>query len=153
MEMLAAQGIKPQDSEHIIYSYKRIVATPFGTVLHFGHAGDETLTRTECTITDNRVLLYALYKFAEKCNLPHEIHLPYLFDDSIDRDGPTPVRIFGLKDDDELPILERSHGIRARLIGLSAAYPEYINATFTNDLQTITLRDKTSQDILDLFRK
>ena len=151
--MLTALNVKPKDAKSIVKAYKRIVATPFGTVLHFGHAGDETLTRTECTITDNKVLLYALYKFAEKCNLPHEIHLPYLFDDSIDRDGPTPVRIFGLKDDDSLPISERSRGIRARLLGLSAAYPEYINVTFTNDLQTITLRDKTSQDILNLFRK
>lgn len=152
-EMLEAEGLNRPGISSIIYSFGRFCELPMGIALHFGHAGDETLTRTECTITDNRVLLYALYKFAEKCNLPHEIHLPYLFDDSIDRDGPTPVRIFGLKDDDSLPISERSRGIRARLLGLSAAYPQYINATFTNDLQTITLRDKTSQDILNLFRK
>ena len=151
--MLTALGVKPKDAKSIVKAYKRITATPFGTVLHFGRMGDETLTRTECTITDNRVLLYALYKFAEKCNLPREIHLPYLFDDTIDRDGPSPVRIFGLRDDDSLPLSERSRGIRARLLGLSAAYPGYINAAFTHDLQKITLRDKTPQDVLDLFRK
>ena len=39
------------------------------------------------------------------------------------------------------------------LLGLSSAYPEFINATFTNDLQTITLRDKTSKDVLNLFKE
>jgi phosphoadenosine phosphosulfate reductase len=38
-------------------------------------------------------------------------------------------------------------------MGLSAAYPEFINATFTNDLKTITLRDKTSDDVLELFKE
>ena len=151
--MLESEGVSRYGISSVIYAFGRFCELPMGTVLHFGRAGSETLTRTECTITDNRVLLYALYKFAEKCNLPHEIHLPYLFDDTIDRDGPTPIRIFGLRDDDSLPPAERSRGIRARLRGLSAAYPDYINATFTNDLQTITLRDKTSQDVLDLFRK
>ena len=37
------------------------------------------------------------------------------------------------------------------LLGLSAAHPDFINATFTNDLKTITLRDKTSDDVLKLF--
>ena len=49
---------------------------------------------------------------------------------------------FGLYDEEEL---------KSILLGLSAAYPEYINATFTNDLQTITLRDKTSNDVLNLL--
>ena len=38
------------------------------------------------------------------------------------------------------------------LLGLSSAYPDFINATFTNDLKTITLRDKTSDDVLNLFK-
>jgi phosphoadenosine phosphosulfate reductase len=38
------------------------------------------------------------------------------------------------------------------LNGLSAKYPEFINATFTHDLDKITLReDKTSADVLSLF--
>ena len=43
--------------------------------------------------------------------------------------------------------------LKSLLIGLSSRYPEYINATFTNDLKTITLRDKTSADVLGLFRE
>jgi phosphoadenosine phosphosulfate reductase len=38
------------------------------------------------------------------------------------------------------------------LNGLSAKYPDFINATFTHDLDKITLReDKTAQDVLTLF--
>jgi phosphoadenosine phosphosulfate reductase len=38
------------------------------------------------------------------------------------------------------------------LTGLSVNYPEYINASFTLDLDNITLRsEKTSQDVLTLF--
>jgi phosphoadenosine phosphosulfate reductase len=37
-------------------------------------------------------------------------------------------------------------------LGLSAKYPEFINASFTHDLEKITLaRDRTSQDVLSLF--
>ena len=67
-----------------------------------------------------------------------------LFDESVERDGVSPVRMFGLYDEEEL---------KSKLMGLSAAYPEFINATFTNDLKTITLRDKTSDDVLELFKE
>lgn len=93
---------------------------------------------------DNRVLLYALYVFSEKCNDYKEFHLSYLYEEDYDRDGISPVRIFGLYDEEE---------IKSKLLGLSAQYPEFINATFTNDLKTITLRDKTSQDVLELIEK
>ena len=89
-------------------------------------------------------LFYALYKFAEKCNMDKEFHVSYLFNESVERDGVSPVRIFGLYDEEEL---------KSILLGLSSAYPEFINATFTNDLQTITLRDKTSNDVLNLFKE
>ena len=62
----------------------------------------------------------------------------------MERAGVSPVRIFGLYDEEEM---------RSILLGLSSAYPEFINATFTNDLQTITLRDKTSNDVLNLFKE
>ena len=54
------------------------------------------------------------------------------------------MRIFGLYDEEEL---------KSILLGLSSAYPEFINATFTNDLQTITLRDKNSTEVLNLFKE
>lgn len=102
------------------------------------------MVRSKCTISDNRVVLYALYRFAEKCNLDREFSVAYLKDDTIERDGVSPIRMFGLYDEEEL---------KSILLGLSSAYPEFINATFTNDLQTVTLRDKTSDDVLNLFRE
>ena len=50
--------------------------------------------------------------FAEKCNLDKEFHVSYLLDDSIERDGVSPVRIFGLYDEEEL---------KSMLLGLSSA--------------------------------
>ena len=73
-----------------------------------------------------------------------EFHVSYLFNESVERDGVSPVRIFGLYDEEEL---------KSILLGLSSAYPEFINATFTNDLQTITLRDKASTEVLNLFKE
>ena len=73
-----------------------------------------------------------------------EFHISVLFDEEAERDGVSPVRIFGLYDEDELQSI---------LLGLTARYPEFINATFTNDLKTITLYDKTSNDVLELFKE
>lgn len=143
-EMLVALDVKPKDAKSIIKAFKRIVETPFGTTLNFGYVTDEDMVRTKCSITDNRVVLYALYKFAEKCNLDEEFSVSYLKDDTIERDGVSPIRIFGLYDDEEL---------KSILLGLSSAYPDYINVTFTNDLQTITLRNKTSSDVLNMLRE
>ncbi|MCD7785562.1 MAG: phosphoadenosine phosphosulfate reductase family protein [Oscillospiraceae bacterium] len=143
------EGVKPDDASSIINAYKRLCALPLGEDLGFGYvemdgAQIDTLCRTQCVIDDNRVLLYALYVFAQKCNLDKEFHISYLYDNEIERDGISPVRIFGLYDEEKL---------KSMLLGLSSAYPEYINATFTNDLKTITLRDKTPDDVLDLFRE
>lgn len=144
-EMLLAREVKPKDAKSIVKSYKRIIDTPIGTSLNFGYVtDDDDLVRTKCSISDNKVLLYALYKFVEKCNMDKEFHLSYLYDENVDRDGVSPVRIFGLYDEEEL---------KSMLLGLSSAYPQFINATFTNDLKTITLYDKKSTDVLELFRE
>lgn len=144
-EMLIANDVKPKDSKSIVKAYKRIMDTPFGSNLNFGYVtDDDDMVRSKWSISDNRVLLYALYKFVEKCNLDKEFHLSYLYDEDVERDGVSPVRMFGLYDKEEMI---------SKLLGLSSAYPEFINATFTNDLKTITLRDKTSEDVLNLFRE
>lgn len=144
-DRLLAEDMKEKAANSIIKSFKRICGTPFGTILNFGYVtDDDDMVRSKCTISDNRVVLYALYRFAEKCNLDREFSVAYLKDDSIERDGVSPIRMFGLYDEEEL---------KSILLGLSSAYPEFINATFTNDLQTVTLRDKTSDDVLNLFRE
>ena len=78
-EMLISLEVKPKDAKSIAKAYKRIVDTPFGTVLNFGYVtDDDDMVRTKCSISDNRVVLYALYKFAEKCNLDKEFLVSYL---------------------------------------------------------------------------
>lgn len=145
-EMLVAVDVKPKDAKSIVKAYKRIVETPIGYVLNFGASYDNDIIRTKWTITDNRVVLYGLYKFVEKCNMDtdREFHLSYLLNESIERDGISPARIFGIQDDEEW---------KSILLGLAARYPAFISATFTNDLKTITLKDKTSSDVLDLFKE
>lgn len=148
-DMLIAEGVKKNDATSIINAFKRFCKLPLGTVFNFGYVEEKgrqinSLCRTKCMISDNRIVLYALYIFAEKCNLDREFHISYLYDEAVERNGVSPVRIFGLYDEEEL---------KSILLGLSSAYPEFINATFTNDLQTITLRDKTSSDVLSLFEE
>jgi phosphoadenosine phosphosulfate reductase len=141
--MLIALEVKPKDAKSIVKAYKRLTETPLGTVLHFGYVSDEgDLVRTSCSVTDTRVFLYGLFKFAEKCNNYKEFTLATLLNDSIERDGVSPTRIFGLTRKDAVPIL----------LGLSTKYPEFIQAFFTHDLEKITLlSDKTSQNVLGLF--
>ena len=122
-DMLVACDVKPKDAKSIFKAYKRIVDTPFGINLNFGQASDDEIVRLKWSISDNRVVLYALYKFVEKCNLDdREFHLSYLFDEEVERDGISPVRMFGIYDEEEW---------KSILLGLSARYPEFINATFT----------------------
>jgi phosphoadenosine phosphosulfate reductase len=88
------------------------------------------------------VILYSLYKFAEACGDYYQFSLETLLDDSIERDGVSPTRIFGLDRDTMVRILN----------GLSINYPEFISASFTLDLDNITLRnDKTAEDVLQLL--
>ena len=88
------------------------------------------------------VILYSLYKFAENCGNYYQFSLETLLDDSIERDGVSPTRIFGLDRDTMVRILN----------GLAIHYPEFISASFTLDLDTITLNaEKTAEDVLALF--
>lgn len=142
--MLTAVDVKPKDSKSIAKSYKRLVATPLGTNLHWGFVSDVgDIVRTKCSVSDPRVVLYGLFKFAEKCNDYKEFTLATLLNDNIDRDGISPARIFGLDREDMTPLL----------LGLSAKYPEFITASFTHDLEKITLAgEKSAENVLDLFK-
>lgn len=148
-DLLIGDGVKKDDATSIINAFKRFCELPLGEVLNWGYVEENgrqisTLCRSKCVINDNRVILYALYLFAEKCNISREFHVSYLFDENVERDGVSPVRLFGLYDEEEL---------RSVLTGLTERYPAFINATYTNDLQTISLRDKTSADVLKLFEE
>ena len=142
-DMLEAEGLKKDSIASVISAFKRLCELPLGKIINFGHVNNEIFSRTECIFSDDRIFLYALYNFSEKCNLDKEFNLSYLFDDEIERDALSPVQIFGFHDEGK---------IRSKLLGLSAMYQDFINVTFTNDLQSIMLRDKTPQDVLLLFR-
>lgn len=88
------------------------------------------------------VILYSLYKFAEACGDYHQFTLSYLMDETIERDGVSPTTIFGLDRDTMIRIIN----------GLAINYPEFISASFSFDLDTITLRkEKKAEDVLDLL--
>ena len=88
------------------------------------------------------MILYSLYKFAEHCGGYYQFTLSTLLDDTIERDGVSPTQIFGLDRDVMIPILN----------GLSVNYPEFISASFSLGLDTISLREeKTSEDVLTIF--
>ena len=101
-----------------------------------------SLTRMPWYSPIPEVILYSLYKFAEACGDYRQFTLSYLMDETIERDGVSPTTIFGL---------DRNTMIRI-INGLSINYPDFISASFSYDLDTITLRkEKKAEDVLDLL--
>ncbi len=101
-----------------------------------------SLTRMPWYSPVPEVILYSLYKFAEACGDYHQFTLSYLMDETIERDGVSPTTIFGLDRDTMIRIIN----------GLAINYPDYISASFSFDLDTITLRkEKKAEDVLDLL--
>lgn len=102
-----------------------------------------SIIRTPWKDPDPLVILYSLYKYAEACGGDcYTYTLTRLLNYDIECDGVSPTLIFGLGREEMEPIL----------LGLSTNYPEFINASFTHDLDTVDLRaDKTSADVLELF--
>ena len=143
--LLASIGQSKDNISSIINAYKRLMETPLGKNLKFGSITlDGYLVRTKCSVKNSLVVLYGLFKFAEKCNNYKEFRLADLLNVNIDRDGISPTKIFGLEREEMIPIL----------LGLSAKYHDFINASFTHDLEKITLaEDKHASDVLDLLRE
>ena len=106
-DLLVLEGVKKDDATSIINAFKRFCELPLGTVLNWGYVETKgrqitTLCRLKCTVDDNRVILYSLYLFMEKCNMDKEFNVSYLFDENVERDGVSPVRLFSLYDEEEL---------------------------------------------------
>ena len=146
-ENLRSLEVSEKDAKSIAKAFKRLCETPLGTVLKFGKTTTngrnlDSLTRTKARINDGRIFLYGLYKFAEGCEGYYQFTLTRLMDTEIDSAGVSPLKIFGITRDEAEQFLN----------GLSANYPEFINASFTHDLEKISLNaDKTSEDVLKLF--
>lgn len=101
-----------------------------------------SLTRMPWYTPVPEVILYSLYKFAEACGNYHQFTLSYLMDETIERDGVSPTTIFGLDRETMIRIIN----------GLAINYPDFISASFSFDLDTITLRkEKKSEDVLELL--
>ncbi len=98
------------------------------------------LYRTSWQNPDEKVILYSLYKFAERCGNYRQFTLTRLLDTSIESAGISPVQIYGLDRDTMEKILN----------GLTFNYPEMIEARFTLGLDNITLKsDRSAEEILD----
>ena len=147
-DILIGEGVSKNDATSIINAFRRFCELPIGMALNWGCVIEsgrkiDSLSRMKCVLTDYRVILYSIYIFAEKCNNYKEFSLAWMMNDSIERDGVSPAKIFGF-DYEEMKSL---------LMGLSSKYPEYINASFTNDLDKISLTEKTSLDVINLFKE
>lgn len=152
VNMLSEQVTSENSQKHIMSAYKNIFASNeiLGKELGLGICSLKEgcsnrvlleIERSSWNNPDPRVILYSLYKFAEKCGT-YQFRLSTLLDDTIERDGISPTRIFGLDRDTMIAILN----------GLTVNYIEYIDASFTLGLETITLRsEKKPEDILSLF--
>ena len=132
-----------------------LIKTPFGKQLGLGSVidyeekvssnGRETITlnyfvRGSWKNPDEKVILYALYKFAEACGNYRQFTLTRLLDTTVESAGISPTQIFGLNRETMEKILN----------GLTFNYPDLIEARFTLGLDNITLKsDKTANEILN----
>lgn len=134
--------------ESAIKSLKETIkASPVGSVLGQGDCeikGNSVLnvTRSKWQSPEPLAILYCLYKFAEKSDNYYNFTLSDLLDDSRERIGLSPAKLFGLDKATLKPMLQ----------GLSHDYNEYIKVTFNKDLENINLNNtKTSLDIVKLY--
>ena len=100
-EMLMEEGVSKNDATSIINAFKRFCDLPLGTALQFGSTAMtgrqiSTLTRTKALVEDGRVVLYALFKFAEACGDYYQFTLERLLNHRVESAGVSPTKIFGL---------------------------------------------------------
>lgn len=157
LETVMENDTKGLGKRNIVDAFKIFfIKTPLGKEIGLGVAdfdektssnGNETITmksfyRSSWNNPEPRVVLYSLYKFAEACGNYHQFTLGRLLNHDIDSDGVSPSEIFGFDREQMETILN----------GLSINYPEFINASFTLNLDNISLRQEmTSEDVLQLF--
>ena len=146
-DMIAVTGLKPDGVMSIIRAFGRLCNIPLGTRLHFGRVVSKgqdivSLTRTKPEKPSPLVMLYALYKFAEKCGGYWEFPLSRLMDVTIEAEGVSPAQIFALARDE----------MEALLNGLARTNPDFVTFTTTHDLELVRLADdKTPADVIALF--
>lgn len=145
---LVTDGAKEQWVNDIWSSFSRLMELPFKNVgmgsMHIEKNRKVSFTRMPWGAPNPEVILYSLYRFAEACGDYYKFTLTDLANTNVDRDGVSPMQIFGVSKDDMKKIIT----------GLSANYPDFISASFTLGLDNINLHeDKTSKDVLNLIKK
>ena len=142
--MLVDSGADEKWVNDVWSSLTRILDLPFSHV-GLGEMVKEknkavALYRTGWQVPDERVILYSLYQFSEKCGNFKQFTLTRLLDTSIESDGISPTQIFGLNRDTMEKVLN----------GLTFNYPDLIEARFTLGLDNITLKsNKSAEEILN----
>ena len=141
------EGVSASALKSIPAALKRIAALPLKNV-GFGFSekstkedGGTRFIRTPW-LPSPEVILYSLYKFAEACDGYYQFTMSRLYDNNVESDGVSPVRIFGIEEEE----------MKKMLKGLAINHSDFISVTFTLDLDNINLKeDKTAQDVLDMF--
>ena len=146
LSLLVNDGAKEDWATDIWSAFSRLMDLPFSNVGIGQAIRDKSkftgFYRTAWQEPDGKVVLYALYKFAEACGGYYQFSLSRLLDRSVDSDGVSPSQIFGLDKETMVSLLK----------GLSVNYPEYISTSFTHDLDNINLiESKKAEDVLSLF--
>ena len=142
--MLVDSGADEKWVNDVWSSLARILDLPFSHV-GLGEMVKEknkavALYRTGWQVPDERVILYSLYQFSEKCGNFKQFTLTRLLDTSIESDGISPTQIFGLNRDTMEKVLN----------GLTFNFPDLIEARFTLGLDNITLKsNKSAEEILN----
>lgn len=144
---LMEDGTQERAANDIWRSYCRFLELPFSQV-GLGIPVKEndkivSYTRIKWSDADPLVILYSLYKFSEACGDYKQFSLSRLMSSNVESDGVSPKKLFGLEQLEMERILN----------GLSANYPDYISVSFTLGLDNINLKEKTSFDVLNLFKE
>ena len=150
IKILFGDDYKPSTKDNAVNSLVNIFRySPIGSELGAGICeikgnSVKSITRSIWNNPDPVVILYSLYKFAEKCDGHYSFTLSYLCDDNIERGGISPSKIFGISQ----IVLKR------KIQNLATDHREFISATFNKDLDNIDLvKDKTSLGVLKFFNK
>ncbi len=145
--MLISENLSKKNASSVVKAFKRLSEIPLGTSLKFGTVITKdnkfvSIFRNKANLQSPEVLLYSLYRYAEACDGYYQFTLSTLMDTQIQSAGISPVKIFGFE----------RYELETMLRGLSAKYPDYIDVSFTHDLEKINLRDyHKSADILNLL--
>lgn len=101
-----------------------------------------SITRVGWQAIDPLVVLYSLYKFAEKSDGYYSFTLSYLCNHAIERAGISPTQIFGIG----------RKIMKEKLESLAMDYRDFISISFSKDLDNIDLnKKKSSLEVVELF--